>query len=193
MSEQEQVTQQEVNKAADNIAGVSPQATQAYIDEQLYMRDTLQSFLNKIQGKDQADTDRQRQIFVTMSRGIIGDIQAAHPNTKITRSGEYTWRGVFESAWEALYPEPKEEPNKPEEKDEPPVQEAKPQGAPPTPQRRSPGDIEPVDDGEELEGYVEKLGLEGYAKIRNAHRMDTKTLKSQRSNMDNLMSRMNGN
>lgn len=193
MSDQE-TTQQEVNKAADNIAGSNPQATQAYIDEQLYMRDTLQSYLNKISGKDEKDTDRQRQIFVTMSRGIISDISAANPQATITRNGEYTWRGVFDLAWEALYASESEEPGKEEPvKEEEPVTEAKetkPQGTAPTPTRRTPGDITPVADGEELEGYVEKLGLKDYAEERKLHTLATKTLSGARSNMDSLRKRI---
>jgi hypothetical protein len=157
--------------------------TQGYIDEQFYIRDLLRTYLDRIEGDTQEIVDRERAKFVTFSRGIIGDIQAENPDAKITRSGEHTFKYVFDLAWEALYPEPakpKEEPPVEEPPVEPPVKE--PTGTTPPPVRRAAGDIKPVEDGDELENYVEKLGLKQYTDLRMELRQKTKTINNSGNN-----------
>ena len=179
---------EEVPQATAPTPPAPEQNPNAYVDERLYERDLIQPYLNRIAGKDQADTDRQRAMFVTVSRGIIADIRAENPNAVIGRTGEHNLKSIFEMAWDGLYPE--KEPEPVVEPIAEPLVNPVPTGERAAPVRRTAGDIQPVEDGEELEEYVEQLGLKNYAKQREIHRLETKTIAGQGQNMSKLRDRM---
>ena len=188
--QEKEVTPEETVAKAGEVFGNQPNA-QGYIDNQFYIRDLMSTYLNRIVDGDQKQVDRERAKFVTFSRGIIADIQAENPQAQITRVGEYTYKGVFDLAYEALHPEPVKEPEpEPKIEDEPEPPTAEPKGQATAPPRRIPGDIQPVEDGKELEGYVEKLGLKEYAEARKDFRTMTKTIKTDGSNKDWMENRL---
>ena len=179
---------EEVPQATAPTPPAPEQNPNAYVDERLYERDLIQPYLNRIAGKDQADTDRQRAMFVTVSRGIIADIRAENPNAVIGRTGEHNLKSIFEMAWDGLYPE-----KEPEPVVEPivePLVNPVPTGERAAPVRRTAGDIQPVEDGEELEEYIEQLGRKAYAKQRELHHKGTKTQGGQGQNLSKVNERL---
>ena len=179
---------EEVPQATAPTPPVPAQNPNAYVDERLYERDLIQPYIDKIAGKDAEDTKRQRAMFVTVSRGIIADIRAGNPDAVIGRTGENNLESIFEMAWNALYPE-----KEPEPAVEPivePLVDPVPTGERTAPARRTAGDITPVADGEELEEYLEQLGLKNYAEQRAIHLKETKTIAGQGQNLSKINERL---
>lgn len=188
--EQQNVTQQEAQQHSQQMfTNTGEQQYKQYVDDQIYVTSLAQGYLNRI------EKDTEKAKFVTFARGIIAEVEASKPGAKVTRSGEYTYKQVFDLAYETLFPTPKEE--------EKPVAEApatpepvKQQSAPQAPpNRRVPGDIQPVRDGDEMEGYEEMMGntpdgVQRYADLRNQLRDDTKTLKTTRDNTQLITQRL---
>jgi len=170
---------QEVNDAVDKV--VNSGDVQQTIQNEFYIRDLIKTYLDRI------EKERDRQKFVTFARGIMQEMTSANGNQPLQRSGNYSYRSVFDLAWEGLYGE--DEPTSTEKKEEvaaKPAPVSEPQGVPPVTARRAPGDIQPVADGQEMEDYMEKLGLANYAKARaKLHKM-TKTLKTTRASETGL-------
>ena len=160
-----------------------------YVDNTVYRNNVLQTYLNRITSDTQEKTDVERSKFVTFSRGIIGDILAQNPNAQLG-VGDYSWESIFSTAWEGMFGkdsvEPTTEPDGTEEGKETPVETTPAESTAPMapPSRRAPGDVQPVEEGEELEGYAEKLSLPDYHRFRMEHRRKTKTLKTDGKNID---------
>ena len=178
---QEQASEQPVNDLGDRL-------TREEMQNEFYVRDLIKTYLDRIDGQ------RQRDVFVSLARGIIQEMMLANNNQPLGRSGDYSYRKAFDVAWEGLFGD--NEPNdtkaetsqdKPkEEVTDEPVKKAESTGVPPTPTKRTAGDIQPVQDGEEMESYVEKLGLANYAKARNKLHKMTKTLKTTHASESGL-------
>jgi hypothetical protein len=170
-----EVTQEQTANAANEVMGEG--LTREEMQNEFYIRDLIKTYLDRIDGQ------RDRDKFITFARGIIQEMQIASGNNTLGRSGEYSYRAAFDLAWEGLYgeeesSEQKTEPSETQPEEKEPVKQAEPTGTPPTPTKRVPGDIQPMQDGEEMESYTEKLGLSNYAKARNKLHKMTKTLKT---------------
>ncbi len=171
----------ELEQNAQQVLGKEEEAlTRKELQDQLYLRDLLGTYTQKIEKK--RDQDR----FITFARGIIQEMQEMQNGKPLDRSGDYSYRYAFDLAWEGLFGEEdkdEKEDTAKDEVEEEPKKKAEPSqpasnAVPPTSQRRTPGDIEVAPDGQELESYEEKLGLANYAKARNKLHKMTKTLKT---------------
>ena len=163
----EQVTKADAQQQATQVFNVSPQQYKEYIDDQLYVTNLIQSYLNKF------DNDNDKAKFVTFSRGIVAEIEGNNPGKKVGRTGDFTYKQVFDLATDTLKPATAT----------PPVV-ATPDGTPPVvpSNTRTPGDVV-VEAGNEVEDYVERLGHpDAYAAARMALREKTKTLKTYINN-----------
>ncbi len=176
----DEVTQDQAANATQEVTGG---LTREEMQNEFYIRDLIKTYLDKI------DNPRERDKFITFARGIIQEMQLSNNGQPLSRSGDYSYRAAFDIAWEGLFGEEestndtktqdsKEQPKEEAKKEVAPEQTASPSGVPPTPTKRSPGDIKPVEDGQEMEDYMEKLGLANYAKARNKLHKMTKTLKT---------------
>lgn len=175
----DEVTQNQATDATQEVMGDG--LTREEMQNEFYIRDLIKTYLDRIENQ------RDRDKFVTFARGIIQEMQLSNNGKPLVRSGDLSYRAAFDLAWEGLFGEPdeakaSEEEPKEEGKEKETVTETtkqtQPTGVPPTPIKRAPGDIQPVQDGDEMESYVEKLGLANYAKARNKLHKMTKTLKT---------------
>lgn len=167
---QTQVTKAEAQQQATQVFNVSPQQYKEYIDDQLYVTNLIQSYLNKF------DNDGDKAKFVTFSRGIVAEIEGNNPGKKVGRAGDFTYKQVFDLAVETLKPTPPPTTT-------PPVVPGNTTPPPAVPgNTRTPGDVV-VEAGNEVEDYVERLGHpDAYAAARMALREKTKTLKTYVNN-----------
>lgn len=183
----DEVTQDQATDATQDVMGNN--LTREEMQNEFYIRDLIKTYLDKL------DNQRDRDRYVTFARGIIQEMQLANNGQPLGRSGEYSYRAAFDLAWEGMFgepneakaseEEPKEEVKEKETVTETPKQ-ATPTGVPPTPTKRTPGDIQPVQEGDEMESYVEKLGLANYAKARQKLHKMTKTLKTTQASEKGL-------
>ncbi len=174
MSDEQNVPTDTAAHSEQIFTNASMAQSKQYTDDQIYVHGLAQQYLSRIED----DADKAK--FVTYSRGLIAEVETMEEGAKVTKSGKYTYKQVFDLAFQTLYPEPKTE-----ETQETPVTPVAdvPASATPPPTTRTPGDIQ-VDEGEEMEGYDEKLGLKNYALLRNKLRKMTKTYKNVVTNAD---------
>ena len=185
----DEVTQDQATGATQEVMGDG--LTREEMQNEFYVRDLIKTYLDKL------DNQRDRDRYVTFARGIIQEMQLSRNGQPLGRSGEYSYRAAFDLAWEGMFgddnseakaseEEPKEEKKETKETVTETTKQAAPSGVPPTPTKRAPGDIQPADDGDEMEGYMEKLGLANYAKARNKLHKMTKTLKTTQASEKGL-------
>lgn len=174
----QQVTKADAQQQATQVFNVSPQQYKEYIDDQLYVTNLIQSYLNKF------DNDNDKAKFVTFSRGIVAEIEGNNPGKRVGRTGDFTYKQVFDLANDAL------KPATPEPTITPPAVTPNPPAVPPT--TRTPGDVV-VEHGSEVEDYQERLGHpDAYAAARMALREKTKTLKTYVDNTAVINSILDG-